>query len=305
MHFTSVNSCRLYTDPVPLQNSFGIAKNVKIPKEKFSFFQWCSTKLAIFSECYLGNSLQRYYLDWICRISGHLKQCLSSCEEFSFSIQTSSVQYPNEYAFPKRPDFCYIFRQIIRSCQNPWKKDSIKEWIKRRHYKNIGCSNLIDLHLKGSKICLDQDIIADHTEEDHPELVDIVSDYTKDNIAYVKFYIKNPFYTSITRDVPISVYSFIGNTGGFFGLCLGLSFMSICEIIYHILLALISVFCVIFNVWRINRKRSQLHQLYSKQLRSAWFLLQFEISELSQRFSYREKRGNSELLLKLCRSQFI
>ena len=44
----------LYTYPLPIQNSFGMAENVKIPQEKFSFFQWCATNQAFFSEwiCY-------------------------------------------------------------------------------------------------------------------------------------------------------------------------------------------------------------------------------------------------------------
>ena len=39
-----------HTYPVPFQNASGMAKNIKIPKENFSFFQWCATNRAIFSE---------------------------------------------------------------------------------------------------------------------------------------------------------------------------------------------------------------------------------------------------------------
>ena len=39
-----------HTDLVPFQNSFGMAKNVKIPVENLSLFQWFATNRAIFSE---------------------------------------------------------------------------------------------------------------------------------------------------------------------------------------------------------------------------------------------------------------
>ena len=41
----------LNTNPVPFQNSFGIAINVKKSIENFSFFQGWATNWAIFSEC--------------------------------------------------------------------------------------------------------------------------------------------------------------------------------------------------------------------------------------------------------------
>ena len=40
----------LHTNPLPFQNSFGIALDVKISIEKFSFFQGWATNRAIFSE---------------------------------------------------------------------------------------------------------------------------------------------------------------------------------------------------------------------------------------------------------------
>ena len=39
-----------HADSATFQNSFGMVKNVKMPVENFSFFQWCATNRAIFSE---------------------------------------------------------------------------------------------------------------------------------------------------------------------------------------------------------------------------------------------------------------
>jgi hypothetical protein len=46
-------------------------------------------------------------------------------------------------------------------------------------------------------------------------------------------YIKDPYYTSIKKDENIPFISFIGNAGGLLSLCMGLSFVSLFEILYH------------------------------------------------------------------------
>ena len=57
--------------------------------------------------------------------------------------------------------------------------------------------------------------------------------YATDNIAILKIFLKDPYYTNIIRDRQITFINFVGNTGGIVGLCLGLSFISIFEGIYH------------------------------------------------------------------------
>ena len=73
----------------------------------------------------------------------------------------------------------------------------------------------------------------------YSELVDFIINYARENIAYAKFFIKEPFYTKSLRDVPITRMGFLGNIGGLISLCLGLSLISVVEIIFH-LSALIS-----------------------------------------------------------------
>ena len=57
--------------------------------------------------------------------------------------------------------------------------------------------------------------------------------YAIDNIAVLKIFIKDPYYVNIIRDRQITFINFVGNTGGLVGLCLGLSFISIFEGVYH------------------------------------------------------------------------
>ena len=49
-----------HTDSIPFQSSFGMTKNVKIPIENFSCFQWFATNRTIFSE-------------WLCKIQKNKK----------------------------------------------------------------------------------------------------------------------------------------------------------------------------------------------------------------------------------------
>ena len=75
--------------------------------------------------------------------------------------------------------------------------------------------------------------------EKYSDITEFVITYTRENIAYAKFFIKEPFYTKSLRDVPTTVMAFIGNTGGLVSLCLGLSLISIVEIIQHIISSLV------------------------------------------------------------------
>ena len=52
----------LHTNPLPFQNSFGIAINVKISIETFSFFQGWATNRAIFREWYDEIRFHWFYM---------------------------------------------------------------------------------------------------------------------------------------------------------------------------------------------------------------------------------------------------
>ena len=79
-----------------------------------------------------------------------------------------------------------------------------------------------------------KNILSTEEIDKYSDITDFVITYTRENIAYAKFFIKEPFYTKSLRDVPITIMAFIGNTGGLVSLCLGLSLISIVEIIHHI-----------------------------------------------------------------------
>ena len=79
-------------------------------------------------------------------------------------------------------------------------------------------------------------------QKDYPEtddvnnnkkIVDFIHVYSMDNIAVVKLFIRDPYYTNVKRDVAITFTSFLGNAGGLVGLFMGFSLISLVEGIYH------------------------------------------------------------------------
>jgi hypothetical protein len=62
---------------------------------------------------------------------------------------------------------------------------------------------------------------------------DFIFEYSKNNIAMLNIFIKDPFYSKIKREEQMTIVSFIGNAGGLMGLCLGLSMISIFEMFYY------------------------------------------------------------------------
>ena len=56
--------------------------------------------------------------------------------------------------------------------------------------------------------------------------------YGRENLAMVHVMIQSPYVTKIRRDVAMTFTTFIANSGGLLGLCIGFSFMSGIEIIF-------------------------------------------------------------------------
>ena len=119
-----------------------------------------------------------------------------------------------------------------RSCKNPHKADLIQ----MRYEMPTACDEV--------KAMIDVDGVCDIDNPNNPPkgdiketMINFVHEYATKNVAVIKLYVKDPYYTKIKRDKAITVTSFIGNAGGLMGLCLGLSFISISEVFYHFLIA--------------------------------------------------------------------
>ena len=160
-----------------------------------------------------------------------MKPCQDRCENFSFQMKASSSVFPDEHAFQLRSDFCYVMKKIIKNCKNEWKRERMLAWIQTRYLENFTCENLFAIQTS-SNLCLNTTMPDFETLKENTDIFKVVYGYAKDNIAYMKFFIEKPFYTRSIRDIPMTGSAFVGNTGGLISLCMGLSFISIFEIVY-------------------------------------------------------------------------
>ena len=69
-------------------------------------------------------------------------------------------------------------------------------------------------------------------DEPNEELVGEMFQYGRENLALVHVMIQSPYVTTIKRDIAMTFTSYIANTGGLLGLCIGFSFISGIEIIF-------------------------------------------------------------------------
>ena len=72
--------------------------------------------------------------------------------------------------------------------------------------------------------------------------MDAAITYAKENLAVVEVLLRDPYHEQIVRDRRMSRLSFLGAMGGWFGLCCGLSVISVIEMLYHAILLLIALY---------------------------------------------------------------
>ena len=65
-------------------------------------------------------------------------------------------------------------------------------------------------------------------------LVKEMYQYGRQNLALIHVMVQSPYVTKIKRDVASSFVTFVANTGGLLGLCIGFSFISAVELVYWI-----------------------------------------------------------------------
>ena len=58
--------------------------------------------------------------------------------------------------------------------------------------------------------------------------------YGRQNLALIHVIVQSPYITKIKRDVAMPFITFVANSGGLLGLCIGFSFISAVELLYWI-----------------------------------------------------------------------
>lgn len=162
------------------------------------------------------------------------QKCLQRCDLQTETMMTTTSKFPNRETFPYRKEMCYVLQKISKICNN-----SIQRVVFEPNLQSgLTCNEILEMN-NTLKVCANNDIADIITMSTKPKLIDFLFDYADKNLAVLYIYIKDPYYTSMKKDENIPVISFIGNAGGLLGLCMGLSFVSIFEIVYHFLRYLI------------------------------------------------------------------
>ena len=71
-------------------------------------------------------------------------------------------------------------------------------------------------------------------DEPNDTLVEEMYKYGQQNLALVHIMMQSPYVTKIRNDVAMSLTTYIANSGGLLGLCIGFSFMSGIEIVFYV-----------------------------------------------------------------------
>ena len=74
----------------------------------------------------------------------------------------------------------------------------------------------------------------EENNEPNQTLVKEMYQYGRQNLALVHVMVQSPYVTKIKKDVAMSFVTFVANSGGLLGLCIGFSFISAVELLYWI-----------------------------------------------------------------------
>ena len=191
-----------------------------------------SEKLHCANNLLLAMGNENLGMNYALNVHGKSQKCLQRCEVQHNEFILSQLIYPHTQTFKFHSDVCLITEKIDRICNNPSKRLTFE-----KYYQNeMNCKEFLecfDFDSHYQKCDGETNSQFTHTHQNHTKLFKFLQKYATENVAKVKIFLRNSFYTKIKKDVQISFVDFVSNTGGLLGLCLGLSIISIFEFIYH------------------------------------------------------------------------
>ena len=149
-------------------------------------------------------------------MNDQVKKCRMRCEHQSHITTITSTRYPNRNTIIYREDYCLVIQKVVRACAHETKHDILETY-----YKDTNICDMVTRSFMDEGLC-NGTMAPPDLEERNAALDAFVEQYAKDNFAVMKVFIKNPYYTSIIRDQAMTTISFIANSGGLAGLCMGM-----------------------------------------------------------------------------------
>jgi hypothetical protein len=155
-------------------------------------------------------------------------KCLQRCQLQTETMLTTTSTYPNKQTFPLRQDFCFLLQKLVFICSDETKSKIFE----LNHSPSISCKEIISAN-NSTRICNENDKANTTKVYSNEYLYNFMFNYARNNLAVLKVFIKDPYYTKIKKDEQMTFVAFVGNAGGLAGLCMGLSLVSIFEVFYH------------------------------------------------------------------------
>jgi hypothetical protein len=162
-------------------------------------------------------------------IESKRRKCLPLCEYQTIRPSFTSSAFPIKSTFQYSSSFCLVLFKVARICQEPLRA-KIFEASLIEH--DLTCNKIL-LANNTIKICSKLGEPIEQYVKENPNLSNFLYLYAKNNFVVLQVYISDPYYTLFKQDEQISFITFVSNTGGLLGLCMGISFISIFEIVYH------------------------------------------------------------------------
>ena len=167
-------------------------------------------------------------------VDGKRRKCLPECQRQVSTLQLTSQSFPTWHNFKQRKTPCLTLKKINEICQQDHKAA-----IFEKTYNDIlECHDVKKAHSSG--ICNKMGYFD--VTQNQTKLLKGLFRYSRDNLAHLKIYIKDPFYTLTINEVQISIGSFIGNLGGLLGMLLGLSAFGAFELVvflFHLFMTIL------------------------------------------------------------------
>jgi len=155
-------------------------------------------------------------------------KCLQRCDLQTETVMTTSSIFPNKETFLYQPEFCLVLQKISKICTHQYQKKAFES---RVSWPTL-CEEI--LHMNNTlKVCDALDNANETIANTNQKIIDFLFNYSTQNVAVLSIYFRDPYYTSYSKTEQTSPISFIGNAGGLVSLCLGMSFISLFEVLYH------------------------------------------------------------------------
>ena len=157
-------------------------------------------------------------------------ECLPACEVQENFNQMSFALYPQEDNFFHQQRFCDVASHIWQvTCQ-----DKNRSYFLDLQQPNL-CQTLeyFENYFNANSSCQKWPGNYFHAfQKPNETLVEEMVKYGRKNLAVVRVMIQSPYVTRIKRDVAMTFTTYVANSGGLLGLCVGFSFISGIELIF-------------------------------------------------------------------------